>query len=299
MQKRGLHMNTTQLPAARAGAVQIGDMTVNRMGFGAMHITGRDAWGNPPNIDLCKQVLKRATELGVNFIDTADSYGPGVSEELIRQTLAPYRNVLIATKGGVLRPGPDEWQVDARPERIKRACAASRERLQLQTIDLYQLQMPDPRVPVETSVAALLELQEAGSVQNIGLCNVTLEQLQAAQQVAPVVSVQAHYNIMHRQQNEALLQYCEAQGVVFIAYFPMGGGKTPLDHPYLQQVAQKYEVSTRQIALAWLLHRSPSILVIPGTASIEHLESNIAATGITLTAADMALLDRVSDILNP
>lgn len=294
-----MHKIMPVLPAAKAGTVTLGDVIINRMGFGAMHMAGRDAWGNPPNVDLCKQVLKRAIELGVSFVDTADAYGPGVSEKLIRQTLYPYGEVVVATKGGFLRPSSDDWRIDAKPTHLKQAAAASCERLKLASLPLYQLNIVDPEASLATSVGALRELQESGIVQHIGLCNVTLEQLQEAEKIAPIASVQNLYNVQHRAESEAIMRYCETQGIVFISYFPMGGGKTSLDHPYLQRVAQKYGASTRQIALAWLLHHSPNIVVIPGTASIPHLEANIEAAEISLDASDMALLDKLTDAPNP
>ncbi len=281
------------LPVTEAGTVRLGDFTVSRMGYGAMRITGRGAWGNPQNIDLCKQVIKRAVELGVTFIDTADTYGPGVSETLIRQTLAPYRRVVIATKGGQTHLSADEWQPSASPEQLRKACEASLKRLDVSQIDLYQLHMPDPKVPFKSSVKALIALQKTGKIKHIGLCNVTLEQLKIARKLTPIVSVQNHYNLWHRAENEAVLKFCEAHNIVFIPYFPTGGGLVKLDQPQLQRVAQKYDATTHQIALAWLLACSPQILVIPGTASIEHLESNIAASSLKLDASDMKLLNQV------
>lgn len=284
------------LPAAEAGQVQVGDFTVNRMGFGAMRVTGPGSWGEPENLDVSKQVIKRAVELGVNFIDTADAYGPNVSEALVRQTLAPYPSgLIIATKGGQVRPSQHEWVPAGSPEQLREACKGSLKRLGLRQIPLYQLHRVDPAIPLEDSLATLLQLQEEGSIKHIGLSNVTLDQLKAARQMAPIASVQNHYNLMHRRDSEAILTYCEEQGIVFIPYFPMGGNMAHLELPAVQQIAQKYDVSLRQVALAWLLARSPATLPIPGTASIEHLEENIAAARLRLTPHDMQVLDKVSD----
>lgn len=282
------------LPATEAGTIRLGDFTVNRMGYGGMRITGPGAWGNPQNVDLCKQVIKRAVELGVTFIDTADTYGPGVSEMLIKQTLAPYGRVVVGTKGGQVHAAADEWQLNITPEHLRKACNASRKRLGVPQIGLYQLHMPDPDVPFENSLRALIELQAEGKITHIGLCDATLEQLQAALKLAPIVSVQNHYNLWNRAESEAVLEFCEAHKIVFIPYFPTGGGLVKLDQPQLQQVAQKYDATTHQVALAWLLARSPQILVAPGTASIEHLEANIAASGLKLDAPDMKLLGQVA-----
>lgn len=215
---------TLILPAAEAGQVQVGDITVNRMGFGAMRITGYGVWGEPDNIDLCKQVIKRAVELGVNFIDTADSYGPAVSERLLHDTLYPYKGVTIATKGGMTRSGPHEWQVNAEPDHLREACKGSRQRLGLKQIPLYQLHRPDPKVPFEESVQTLVELKKQGKIKNIGLSNVSLEQLKQALELTPIASVQNHYNVMKRRESEAVLEFCEQNDIVFIPYFPMGGG---------------------------------------------------------------------------
>lgn len=283
------------LPAAEAGQVQVGDIMVNRMGYGSMRITGPGVWGEPDNIDLCKQVIKRAQELGVNFFDTADSYGPDVSERILRETLSPYKDVLVATKGGMTRSGPGEWHRNGSPEHLRQACRGSLQRLGLKQLPVYQLHWPDPEVPYEESIKTLIELQSEGKIKHIGVSNVSLEQLKTALKLTPVVSVQNHYNLMKRQESEAVLDFCEEKGIAFIPYFPMGGGLYDLSRPQLQQVAQKYDVSTSQIALAWLLARSPVTLPIPGTASIEHLEANIAAAAIILDKADMELLNQLSD----
>lgn len=265
------------------------------MGFGAMRITGQGVWGDPDNIDLCKQVLKRAVELGVDFFDTAAAYGPGVSEQLIHDTLAPYKRITIATKGGMARGGPDEWLADGSPEHLREACKASLKRLDVPQISIYQLHSPDPAVPFEESLKALIELQEEGKIKHIGLSNVTLEQLQTALKLTPIVSVQNQYNVLHHTNQDEIVDFCEKQGIVFIPYFPMGGGLAELGQPPLQRVASKYHAELRQVALAWLFARSPIILPIPGTASIEHLESNIAAASLKLDKSDMALLAQLSD----
>lgn len=284
------------LPAARAGTVQLGDLTVNRMGFGAMRITGAGAWGNPDNVDLAKQVLKRAIELGVNFIDTADAYGPEVSENLIHDTLSPYKRIVIATKGGLLRPDAATWQPNASPEHLQEAIAGSQHRLGLKQIDLYQLHRPDPSVPFEDSVRALASLQKQGKIKHIGLSNVSLEQLKAARKIAPIVSVQNHYNILYRKQSEPILRYAEQQKIVFIPYFPIGGTSLNLHQPSLELVAKKHLADVQQISLAWLLHHSPSLLPIPGTTTIDHLEANIDAASIGLSAKDMQLLNRLDPV---
>ena len=284
-----------ELSAVRAGTVRVGMYTVNRMGFGAMRITGEGIWGPPEDKGVAKQVLKRAIELEVNFIDTADAYGPEVSENLIREELHPYEGIIIATKGGQTRPGPRWWAPDGSPEHLREACEASLKRLGVEQIVVYQFHRPDPKVQFEDSIRALVELQQEGKIKYIGLSNVTLDQLRRALELTPIVSVQNHYNIEHRRDSEPVLRFCEEQEIAFIPYFPIGGGMSDYDQPALRSVADKHGASTCQIALAWLLRRSPVTLPIPGTSSVKHLEENIAAAEIKLDDTDMAALDTLSD----
>jgi aryl-alcohol dehydrogenase-like predicted oxidoreductase len=274
--------------ASVAGTIDVGgDLTVNRLGFGAMRITGAGIWGPPADRDEAKAVLRRAIELGINFIDTADSYGPDVSEELIAQALYPYPDdLVIATKGGLERPGPNRWTVNGRPERLIEACEGSLRRLRLDQIPLYQFHRPDPAVPLEDSVGALASLKEQGKIRHIGLSNVNEEQLRRAQRLTPIVSIQNRYNVDDRQ-SESLVDLCEQEQLVFLPWAPiqdLDGNRT------VQEIAQRHNASARQIVLAWLLARSPSILPIPGTGSVAHLEDNVAAAAIKLTPAEVAAL---------
>jgi len=278
--------------AADSGQIRIGHFEANRIGFGAMRITGEHAWGEPADRDNSIRVLRRAVELGVNVIDTADSYGPDVSENLIREALHPYDGLLIATKGGFLRTAPTAdspggtWPADASPQHLRRALDGSLARLGVETIDLYQLHTPDPDVPFEESVGALVELKEAGKIRHIGLCNVSLEQLRAAQRLTEIVSVQNRYNVEAADASDAIVDHCAEHGVAFMPYEPVGGGYSALER--LQAVARKHRATPHQIALAWLLSRSPIMLPIPGTSSAAHLESNLAAGTIELDAEDLA-----------
>jgi pyridoxine 4-dehydrogenase len=275
-------------PASAAGTIDIGgDLTVNRFGFGAMRITGRGIWGEPPDRDEAKAVLRRAIDLGVNFIDTADSYGPDVSETLIAEALYPYPDELvIATKGGLVRTGPFKWPADGRPEHIKEACEGSLRRLRLDQIPLYQFHRPDPNVPFEDSIGALVELREEGKVRHIGLSNVDEDQVRRAQRLAPVVSVQNRYNIGDRE-SDSLIDLCEQETMTFLPWGPLqdrDGG------PALQEITQRHGATERQVVLAWLLARSPVVLPIPGTGSPAHLEHNIAAAGLRLSVAEVDAL---------
>jgi pyridoxine 4-dehydrogenase len=274
--------------ADKSGQVTIGNFTVNRLGFGAMRITGEGVWGEPRDHDEAVAVLKRAVELGVNFIDTADAYGPEVSENLIHEALFPYDGLVIATKGGLTRQGPGVWTPDASPEHLREALEASLKRLGVESIDLYQLHRPDPEVPFETSVQTLIDLKEEGKIKNIGLSNVTLEQLKQAQAMTEIVSVQNRYNAASSETSEEILQYCTERGIAFIPYFPIGGDGT--DFNKLQAVADKHKVGVRQIALAWLLAHSPVMLPIPGTSSVAHLEENLDALDVVLDDDDLAEL---------
>lgn len=278
--------------AATAGTLQIGDMTVYRMGFGAMRLTGSGIWGWPDDRDNAVHVLKRAIELGVNFIDTADAYGPETNEELIAQALHPYPGgVVIATKGGSTRPGPGEWARDGRPESLRAACEGSLRRLKLETIDLYQLHAVDPEVPLAEQVGTLRDLRNEGKIRYAGLSNVNLTQLREAEQIVPIVSVQNRYNMVYRGDSETVIDYCERNGLAFLPWFPLGAGTDNIsDNTEAQVVAKKHGVRVPQIALAWLLHRSKAMLPIPGTSSIRHLEENVAAAAIRLDDEDLVRL---------
>jgi aryl-alcohol dehydrogenase-like predicted oxidoreductase len=277
---------TTHVNAAAAGSIDVGgDLTVNRLGFGAMRITGEGIWGPPADRDGAKAVLRRAVELGVNFIDTADSYGPHVSEELISEALRPYPDdVVIATKGGLERPGPGRWPANGRPEHLVEACEGSLRRLELEQIPLYQFHRPDPAVPLEDSIGALVGLKEQGKIRHVGLSNVNEEQLRRAQRLTPVVSIQNRYNVGDRRSG-SLIDLCEQERMVFLPWAPIQA----VDRNHIvRELADRHDVTPRQIVLAWLLARSPSILPIPGTGSISHLEHNVAAAAITLTSSEVA-----------
>ena len=277
--------------AAAAGTFDIGgDLRVNRLGFGAMRITGKGIWGEPENPEEARAVLKRAVELGINLIDTADSYGPHVSERLIGETLHPYpEDLVIATKGGLLRDGPGQWRRDARPEHLREACEGSLKRLKLDRIDLYQLHRIDPRVPAEEPLGALAELREEGKIRHIGLSEVSVEQIQRAQQIVPIVSVQNRYNLTDRD-SEDVLDFCEREGIGFIPWFPLATGNLARPGGPLDEIATRYGASPGQVALAWLLWRSPVILPIPGTSSVEHLVENVAAASLELNEEEFAEL---------
>lgn len=283
------------MSALHAGTVKVGSFMVNRMGFGAMRLTGEGIWGEPADVENAKRVLRRAVELDVNFIDTADAYGPDVSEQLIHDALAPYEGVIVATKGGMLRGGPGDWRPDGSPEHLRAACEASLRRLDVPEIMVYQFHRPDPNVPFEASVRTLIDLQQEGKIRYIGLSNVTLAQLEAALKLTPIVSVQNHYNFEHRRDSEEVLRFCEQQGIAFIPYFPIGGGSREYNQQTLNDIADKHEATPHQIALAWLLAHSPVMLPIPGTSSLDHLEENVAAASIRLDDADMAALDTLTD----
>jgi len=266
-----------------------GDMPVHRLGFGAMRITGPGIWGEPQDRDGALALLRRLIDLEVNFIDTADSYGPNASEELIAEALHPYPpGLVIATKGGLTRPGPGRWEPDCRPERLKRCCDESLLRLKLDAIPLYQLHTPDPKVPFEESVGALAELREKGKVRHVGLSNVGLEHLRRAQDIVPIVSVQNRYSVTARD-SEAVLQACAEQGVGFIPWFPLDAGRVAADG--LAEIASGPDVTPRQVALAWLLQHSHVTLPIPGTASTQHLDENVAAAGLRLADDELERLD--------
>jgi pyridoxine 4-dehydrogenase len=287
-------MTTTRpaaVPAAAAGTITIGgDLTVNRMGFGAMRLTGKGIWGPPRNPEGAVRVLQRAVELGVNFFDTADSYGPHVAEELIAQALYPYPGLVIATKGGLERPGPDRWVENGRPEYLRRQLEGSLKRLRLERIDLWQLHRIDPKVPAREQLEAVREFQREGLIRHVGLSEVTVAQIEEARKVLPIVSVQNRYNVTEREW-EAEVDYCEREGLAFIPWFPLSAGTLEADA--LLRVAERHGATVYQIALAWLLARSPAVLVIPGTSSVEHLEENVAAAEIKLTERDMRELNKL------
>jgi aryl-alcohol dehydrogenase-like predicted oxidoreductase len=275
--------------ASRAGTVTVGDLTVNRMGFGAMRLTGRGIWGPPADPEECKRVLRRAVELGVNFIDTADSYGPHVSEELIAEALSPYPDgLVIATKAGFIRHGPDRWQPDGRPEHIREAIQGSLRRLRLERIDLYQVHTPDPKVPYAETVGTFRDLQQAGLVRQVGVSNVSLELLRVARGVVDVVSVQNRYNLTDRA-SEPVLEACTREGLAFIPWFPLATGR--LAGQAVERVARRRGLTPLQVGLAWLLQRSPVMLPIPGTSKVSHLEENLAAADVELTDEDIRELE--------
>lgn len=274
--------------AGAAGTFDIADMTVNRLGFGAMRVTGKGVWGDPPDRESARAVLRRAVALRVNLIDTADSYGPEVSEELIAEALYPYPDdLVIATKGGLERSGPGRWHRNGHPDHLREACEASLKRLRLERIDLYQLHAPDPNVPIADSLGELNALQNEGKIRHIGVSNVDVDQLAQARELSEVVSVQNRYNAGDRE-HEPVLETCERDGLGFLPWFPLGAGS--LEHGALGEVASRHGASPMQIALAWLLRRSPATLPIPGTSSMEHLEENVAAASIELSDEDLAAL---------
>jgi aryl-alcohol dehydrogenase-like predicted oxidoreductase len=267
-----------------------GELKVRRLGFGAMRVTGDGIWGPPADHDRAVAVLRRAVELGINLIDTADAYGPRVSEELIAEALHPYSaGLVIATKGGLTRSGPGEWSRNGRPEHLRKACDGSLQRLKVDRIDLYQLHAPDPQVPFEESIGALQELRDQGKVRLIGLSNVSAAQLEAAQATVPVASVQNRYNLEDRG-SEDVLERCEELGIGFIPWFPLSAGSLAAPDGALEEIAARHDATTAQIALAWLLGRSEVMLPIPGTSSVEHLEENVSAAGVELSGEETARL---------
>jgi pyridoxine 4-dehydrogenase len=279
----------TAVPAAAAGTITLGgDLTVNRMGFGSMRLTGKGIWGPPKSPEQAVRVLQRAVELGVNFFDTADSYGPHVAEELVAEALYPYPGLVIATKGGLDRPGPDQWTENGRPENLREKLEGSLRRLRLERIDLWQLHRIDPKVPAQEQFEAVREFQREGLIRHVGLSEVSVDQIEQARKVVPVVSVQNRYNVTDRKW-DAEVDYCEREGLAFIPWFPLSAGT--LDSDVLPRVAKRHGATIYQIALAWLLARSPAMLVIPGTSSVEHLEENVAAAEIRLIKKDLKELN--------
>jgi pyridoxine 4-dehydrogenase len=285
---------TAQLTDSSAGTLRLGgDLEVRRLGYGAMRITGEGTWGPPADPDGARAVLRRAAELGVNLFDTADSYGPKVSEELIAEALHPYEGMTIATKGGLERTGPGEWPRNGQPDHLKEACEGSLERLRVDRIDLYQLHSPDATVPYEESVGAMKQLQDEGKVHHIGISNVSVDQLETAREIVDVVSVQNRFNLEDRH-SEDVLERCEELGICFLPWFPLAAGDLAQPGGVVAGIAAAHEAGPGQIALAWLLHRSPAIAPIPGTASLEHLEENVAAAAIALADEELERLSEAS-----
>ena len=276
---------SAQATAAAAGTIDVGgDLTVNRMGFGAMRITGAGIWGEPPSRKQAIDTLRRVVELGVNFIDTADSYGPEVSEELIAEALHPYPDdLVIATKGGLVRPGPNRWDADGRPSHLREACEGSLRRLKLEQIPLYQFHRPDPKVPLAESLGAIVELKNEGKIRHVGISNVNEAQLREAQKIVPIVSVQNRFNVTDRQ-SQPLIDLCEQDNLVFLPWAPIQQTERRVG---VAVAAEKHGVSDRQIVLAWLLAISPVMLPIPGTGSPGHAEDNIAAASIELSPEEI------------
>jgi pyridoxine 4-dehydrogenase len=281
--------------ATKAGEFLIGnDLRVTRLGFGAMRITGNGIWGEPADRAEAIRVLRRAVELGINFIDTADSYGPGVSEEIIAEALKPYpADLVIATKGGFARPGSDQWVENGKPEHLRSACEGSLRRLRLERIDLYQLHRIDPKVPAEDQLGTLKDLQAQGKIKHIGLSEVSVRQIQHAQTIVPIVSVQNRYSVADRG-SEDVLEYCEKEGMGFIPWFPLAAGRVSGPDSPISRVAARWKATPSQLARAWLLARSPVMLPIPGTSKVEHLEQNVAAADFKIDEKQMQELERAA-----
>lgn len=272
------------------------DMTVNRMGYGAMRITGKGIWGPPTDKAEAIRVLKRSIDLGINFIDTADSYGPYISEELIAEALYPYpADLVIGTKGGLLRTGPDQWPVDASPEHLKEALNGSLKRLKLEQIDLYQLHRIDPKVPAEKTFEFLKKAQEEGTIKHIGLSEVNVDEIKKAQEFFDVVTVQNMYSVDNRKW-ESVLNYTQEQNIGFIPWFPLNAGNVTAQEK-LQLIARKTGITIHQVALSWLLHHADNIILIPGTSSVQHLEENVKATTIELSEDEMLELNKIGSTL--
>jgi pyridoxine 4-dehydrogenase len=285
----------TTLLKESAGTFTLGgDLTVNRLGYGAMRITGNGIWGEPKDRNEALRVLRRTVELGVNFIDTADSYGPEVSENLIAEALHPYpKDLIIATKGGFTRSGPNKWAEDGRPEYLRQCVEMSLRRLKVECIDLYQLHRIDRKVPVEESLGALKEFQQAGKIRHIGLSEVSTQEIEQASKTVNVVSVQNQYNLSDRK-HEKVLQFCEQQKIAFIPWFPVAAGKLAKPGGVLDQAAKKHGATVAQLSLAWLLFHSPVILPIPGTSSVKHLEENIGAAKVHLSAEEWQAIEKAA-----
>jgi len=280
-----------KIDASASGQFKVGDIAINRLGFGAMRITGAGIWGEPADRGEALRTLRRLPELGVNFIDTADSYGPNVSEDLIREALHPYGGMLIATKGGLTRQGPDRWAPVGRPEYLRQCVQMSLRRLGVERIDLWQLHRIDPKVPQQEQFEAIREMQREGLIRHAGLSEVGVDEIKAARKVFPVVTVQNRYNLVDRG-SEAVLDYCSANGIGFIPWYPLAAGDLARPGSTLDEIARKAGASTSQVALAWVLKRSPVMLPIPGTGKVVHLEDNVRAAGIEMSDADFQALDR-------
>ena len=288
-------MNAREVPASLAGSVSLGgEVSVHRLGFGAMRLTGEGIWGPPKNHPEAIAVLRRAAELGVNFIDTADSYGPNVSEELIAEALFPYpKDLVIATKGGWNRPGPNQWTHDATPGHLRKAVEGSLKRLRLERIDVYQLHCPDPIVSLEDSVGTLAQLKSEGKIRLVALSNVTQEHIERARRIVPIVSVQNRYSFADREW-DYVLDYCERNGIAFIPWFPLGAGRVA--GQILDQIARTHQATPHRVAIAWLLKRSRIMLPIPGTSSVKHLEENVAAASSQLSDEEFQKLSRAPQL---
>jgi len=285
-------MSILAKPAAAAGTVSLGDLTVNRMGFGAMRVAGPNIWGEPNDRLAMRRLLVRAFDLGHNFFDTADSYGPHVSETLIAESLFPYpKDLVIGTKGGLLRPSRHQWERDGRPEHLRQAVDGSLKRLRLECIDLYQFHAPDPKVPFSDSIGALAELQRTGKIRHLGISSVNVHQLNEARHIAPIVSVQNKYNLENRDSDDVLAA-CERLGIAFIPWYPLGAGQA-LRSAQVRRVAARLAAAPAQVAIAWLLLRSPVMLPIPGTSSMAHLEENAAAGTVRLASEDLKVLEKL------
>lgn len=283
----------TRQPATASGQFTLGgDLPVNRLGFGAMRITGPGIWGEPANAQAARDTLKRIPELGINLVDTADSYGPFVSEELIGQTLSPYNGTVIATKGGLTRHGPDQWHPVGRPEYLRQCVLMSLRRLKLERIDLWQLHRIDPEVPQEDQFGVIADMRNEGLIRHVGLSQVGIDQIEAAQKYFPVVTVQNRFNLADRE-SEDVLNYCEKHDIGFIPWYPLAAGELTGPDSVAGKIADRLKVGHGQLALAWLLKRSPVILPIPGTGSVAHLEENAAAAEIVLSDDDFAALDHL------
>jgi pyridoxine 4-dehydrogenase len=294
---------TQQRPAEASGTFTIGsDLTVYRLGFGSMRLTGPGIWGPPRDKQEALRVLRRAPELGINLIDTADAYGPDVAESLIAEALYPYpRGLVIATKGGLTRPGPDQWIPDGRPQHLREALEGSLRRLRLDRIDIYHFHRPDPNVPFEDSVGALAAMRAEGKIRHLGLSNVTVDELARAQKIVPIVTVQNHYNLADRRsermdeaQSEQMIDICARQGIGFIPWSPLTAGQLARGGGPLDQIARQHNARPSQIALAWLLKRSPTMLPIPGTSSVQHLEEDVQGATIQLTQGEFDTIERAA-----
>ena len=283
------------LSAATAGTISLGgELSVNRLGFGAMRLTGDGIWGPPKDRAAALDVLRQAVALGINFIDTADSYGPNVSEELIAEALAPYPNdLVIATKGGWNRPGPNQWTHDASPAHLREAVEGSLKRLRLHRIDVYQLHVPDPLVPLDASIETLANMRSEGKIRLVGLSNVTIEHIDRARKIVPIVSVQNRYSFADREWDN-VVDYCERNGIAFIPWFPLGAGRVA--GKLLERIAKAHKLKPIQIALAWLLKRSPIMLPIPGTSSVAHLEENVQAASLHLSEKESLELTGITEL---